>query len=129
MTPETKRRNDVMRALADPQDALALVAVLRGSFFGISDRELFAFKQSGGWFTIFTSRRSVRLEADQNPGGVRLQADPDPGGVRLQPDSQSRVPSALDTLHQYAKGPSAYSVGFKPATCGTRRSPLRTSVR
>ena len=43
----------LLRALADPQDALALVAVLRGPLFGISDRELFAFKQAGGWFSIF----------------------------------------------------------------------------
>ncbi len=34
------------------QDALSLVAVLRGPFFGISDRELFAFRQAGGWFGI-----------------------------------------------------------------------------
>ena len=32
---------------------LSLIAVLRGPLFGISDRELFAFKQSGGWFSIF----------------------------------------------------------------------------
>src|SRR5437773_11551753 len=36
-----------------PQDPLALVVVLRGPLFGISDPELFAFKQSGGWFSIF----------------------------------------------------------------------------
>jgi ATP-dependent helicase/nuclease subunit A len=44
---------ELLRALADPQDTLALVAVLRGPFFGVSDRELFAFKQSGGWFNLF----------------------------------------------------------------------------
>ena len=43
----------LLRALADPQDALALVGVLRGPLFGISDRELFAFKQAGGWFSLF----------------------------------------------------------------------------
>jgi len=43
----------LLRALADPQDALSLVAVLRGPLFGMSDGELFAFKQSGGWFSLF----------------------------------------------------------------------------
>jgi len=43
----------LLRALADPQDALSLLAVLRGPLFGISDQELFAFKQAGGWFSLF----------------------------------------------------------------------------
>ena len=43
----------LLRALADPQDALSLIAVLRGPLFGISDQELFAFKQAGGWFSLF----------------------------------------------------------------------------
>src|SRR3954468_19431291 len=43
----------LLRALADPQDSLPLVAVLRGPLFGISDPQLFTYKQSGGWFNIF----------------------------------------------------------------------------
>jgi len=43
----------LLRALADPQDALSLIAVLRGPLLGISDPELFAFKQAGGWFSLF----------------------------------------------------------------------------
>ena len=43
----------LLRALADPQDAVSLIAILRGPLFGISDPELFAFKQAGGWFSIF----------------------------------------------------------------------------
>jgi ATP-dependent helicase/nuclease subunit A len=43
----------LLRALADPQDVVSLIAVLRGSLFGISDPELFAFKQAGGWFSVF----------------------------------------------------------------------------
>ena len=42
----------LLRALGDPQDAVALIAVLRGPLFGISDPELFAFKQAGGWFSV-----------------------------------------------------------------------------
>jgi ATP-dependent helicase/nuclease subunit A len=43
----------LLRALADPQDPLALIAVLRGPLFGISDPELFVFRQAGGWFSLF----------------------------------------------------------------------------
>ena len=50
---EVKALTMLLRAVADPQDALPLVAVLRGAFFGISDAELFAFRQAGGRFTIF----------------------------------------------------------------------------
>ena len=43
----------LLRALADPQDPLSTIAVLRGPLFGISDPELFEFKQRGGWFSLF----------------------------------------------------------------------------
>ncbi|MEO8660738.1 MAG: UvrD-helicase domain-containing protein [Bryobacteraceae bacterium] len=68
----------LLRAIADPQDSLSLVAVLRGPLFGVSDRELFAFRSSGGWFSIF-----------QDANGV---AGPQP--------SQS-VYAALSALRQY----------------------------
>src|SRR6185295_2645079 len=43
----------LLEALADPQDAVALVGVLRGPLFGLSDRELFAYRQTGGYFSLF----------------------------------------------------------------------------
>jgi ATP-dependent helicase/nuclease subunit A len=43
----------LLRALSDPQDGVALVGVLRGPLFGISDQALFAFRQAGGWLSIF----------------------------------------------------------------------------
>jgi ATP-dependent helicase/nuclease subunit A len=43
----------LLRALSDPQDPMSLIAVLRGPLFGISDPELFSFKQAGGWFSVF----------------------------------------------------------------------------
>jgi ATP-dependent helicase/nuclease subunit A len=43
----------LLRALADPQDPVSLIAVLRGPLFGISDPDLFDFKQRGGWFSLF----------------------------------------------------------------------------
>jgi ATP-dependent helicase/nuclease subunit A len=42
----------LLRALSDPQDGLSLIGVLRGPLFGISDQDLFAFRQAGGWFSI-----------------------------------------------------------------------------
>ena len=50
---EVKALTVLFRALADPQDALSLIAVLRGPLFGISDPELFAFRNAGGWFSMF----------------------------------------------------------------------------
>jgi ATP-dependent helicase/nuclease subunit A len=42
----------LLRCLADPLDALALVGVLRGPLFGLSDQELFAYRHGGGRFDI-----------------------------------------------------------------------------
>ena len=52
---EVRQLASLLEALADPQDAVALVGVLRGSLFGISDRELFAYRDAGGWFSVFSS--------------------------------------------------------------------------
>jgi ATP-dependent helicase/nuclease subunit A len=76
---EVKALTLLLRALSDPQDSVSLVGVLRGPLFGISDRELFAFKQAGGWFSIF-------CEAAQSASAER-QAAP--------------VASALASLRQY----------------------------
>ncbi len=41
---------NLARALAEPDNPIYTVAVLRGLFFGISDQQLFRFKTHGGWF-------------------------------------------------------------------------------
>lgn len=43
----------LLRALADPQDSVSLIGVLRGPLFGLSDRALFDYRQAGGSFSIF----------------------------------------------------------------------------
>lgn len=53
----------LLRAIADPQDGVSLVGVLRGPLFGVSDRDLFAYKQAGGWFSIFAEAPKSGLEA------------------------------------------------------------------
>jgi|LSQX01.1.fsa_nt_gb ATP-dependent helicase/nuclease subunit A len=40
-------------ALADSKNSAALLAVLRGQFFGVSDRDLYSFVKQGGSFKIF----------------------------------------------------------------------------
>lgn len=47
VTREAKDATALLRFLANPQDNLALVAVLRSPWFAVSDRSLFQFKQSG----------------------------------------------------------------------------------
>ncbi len=44
----------LLSALADPLDSVSLVGVLRGPFFGLSDPELFQFRQAGGRFELTT---------------------------------------------------------------------------
>jgi ATP-dependent helicase/nuclease subunit A len=51
---EVRELSLLIRALADPQDAVALVGVLRGRLFGVSDPDLFAFRQAGGYFSLFS---------------------------------------------------------------------------
>jgi ATP-dependent helicase/nuclease subunit A len=69
----------LLRTLSDPQDAVSLVGTLRGPLFGISDPELFSWKQAGGWFSIFQEKRAV------SPAGEGLD----------------RVAAALASLGEY----------------------------
>jgi ATP-dependent helicase/nuclease subunit A len=79
----------LLRALSDPQDGVSLVGVLRGPLFGLSDQDLFEFRNAGGWFSIFNGRdRSSALESSN---------------VLPQPDVSSPttcVRSALNSLNQ-----------------------------
>lgn len=45
----------VMQALLDPDDPVHLVAVLRGSLFGLSDNDLWLYKEAGGFFNIYAA--------------------------------------------------------------------------
>ncbi len=48
LAPEVRALALLLRTLADPLDAVSLVGVLRGPLFGLSDPELFQFRQAGG---------------------------------------------------------------------------------
>jgi ATP-dependent helicase/nuclease subunit A len=53
-SPEVVALSELLIALADPQDSVALVGVLRGLFFGLSDPQLFAYRQAGGYLGLFS---------------------------------------------------------------------------
>jgi len=76
----------LLHVLSEPQDATSLVGLLRGPLFGISDQDLFAFRQAGGWFSIFsdaagspdlssalTSLRQMYRWTRLLPGGAALE--------------------------------------------------------
>jgi ATP-dependent helicase/nuclease subunit A len=44
----------VLKALADPDNPVSLVSALRGLFFGVSDGQLYQFKQAGGKFNFIS---------------------------------------------------------------------------
>jgi ATP-dependent helicase/nuclease subunit A len=109
---EVETLTTLLRALADPQDAVALIAVLRGPLFGISDRELFAYKQSGGWFSLYADRDvrfppSREVSADHRSLGDGGQLEESANDNPLtRPESSSAmaedcVRAALIALYQY----------------------------
>lgn len=54
-SPELLDLLKLLRALLDPGDPVRLVAVLRGSLFGISDSQLYRFQQAGGHFHVYSA--------------------------------------------------------------------------
>ena len=56
----------LLRALAEPQDAVLLVAVFVVRCSGWSYSELFAFKQGGGWFTELKDAVKALIELHMN---------------------------------------------------------------
>lgn len=92
----------LLRALADPQDQLALVAVLRGPLFGVSDAELFAFKQAGGRFSIFSSDEGRSKEGRvDDAGGARLQSGNVVAEAGGHARSDERVGASIRALNRY----------------------------
>ncbi len=57
----------VLRAIDDPSDRVSLVAALRSSFFGVSDRDITAYALSGGMLWMGDGDESL-------PGGIARRA-------------------------------------------------------
>lgn len=63
--------HDVLKSLLDPEDGVAVVAVLRGLLFGISDRDLQSYKSSGG---SWAGRLADAAHLDGAPSAVKRAA-------------------------------------------------------
>jgi ATP-dependent helicase/nuclease subunit A len=61
---------DLLRALADPDDGPAVVGVLRGPLFGLSDSDLFRHRRAGGGFLV----TAPSLDGVPGPVGDALRA-------------------------------------------------------
>ncbi|MCT2537670.1 UvrD-helicase domain-containing protein [Aquibacillus koreensis] len=53
-TREFQELLTLFQTFVDPTDQVALVAALRGAFFGVSDNDLYQWKQAGGRFSIYS---------------------------------------------------------------------------
>lgn len=54
-TREFQELSILLKAFIDPTDKVALVAALRGVFFGMNDDELYQWKQEAGYFSMFAA--------------------------------------------------------------------------
>jgi ATP-dependent helicase/nuclease subunit A len=126
---EVREVADLLLALADPQDSVALVGVLRGRLFGLSDRHLFDYRQAGGYFGLFDELAdpadSARPVADalatlrrwykwtrMLPAGAALdRVLEDSGFLALAAASTGGV-EAGDLLHAIDRVRAAVEVGF-----------------
>jgi ATP-dependent helicase/nuclease subunit A len=81
-SPVVRALIDLLHVLGDPADGLGIVGVLRGPLFGVSDRQLFAHRQAGGYFGFSAA-----------PAG----ASSGPGGRVFRP-GEGAVADALDRL-------------------------------
>jgi len=86
----------VLRAVDDPSDRIPLVAALRSSFFGVSDRDVVAYSLSGGplWAGAIDEER---------PGGAALA----PAMALLEELHRARrhasVPAILERLYEQTR--------------------------
>jgi superfamily I DNA/RNA helicase len=107
----------LLEALADPLDGVALVGLLRGALFGISDADLYRFREAGGRFdltmplpepdaatgsTSLDSRRCARSgRCSAVHGGCH-------SGARWKPFSKTRV---------FLHWPAPLPVARRPEIC------------
>ena len=90
---EIREVMNLLRALDDPDDPVACVAVLRGMFFGLSDQDLLDRRAAGGGFCFLA-------EAGGPAGSARIRSAF--GALRAWRELATRVPPsvALETIIQ-----------------------------
>jgi ATP-dependent helicase/nuclease subunit A len=117
----------LLLALTDPQDQVALVGVLRGALCGASDRQLFAWKQGGGTFSVFAGPEEPtgdpvgdalsRLRrwhgwARMLPAGAALERILDESGYLALAASGAGGVDAGDLLHAVDRVRAVVETGF-----------------
>jgi ATP-dependent helicase/nuclease subunit A len=70
--PELGWLATLVAALVEPENPVALVAVLRGPLFGTSDVELYRYRAAGGRFTLLGGEEDLRLAGPDAPLGDAL---------------------------------------------------------
>jgi ATP-dependent helicase/nuclease subunit A len=59
---EVRLLRTALAALARPDDPVALVGALRSALFGVSDDELYRFKQADGWLAIPGAKQAATID-------------------------------------------------------------------
>ena len=97
----------VLRAIDDPSDRVSLVAALRSSFFGVSDRDIVAYALSGGGLSLG--------EVDEEKPGARRPGPRDRAcsTAATRNDGTATVPALLERLYDETR--------ILAALTGTRR--------
>jgi len=70
--PELGWLATLVESLVEPENPIAMVAVLRGPLFGLSDVELYRFKVAGGRFSLLGGEDDLRLAGPESPLGDAL---------------------------------------------------------
>ena len=88
----------LLRVLGDPADAVALVGVLRGPLFGISDRELFEHRQAGGYFSIPFAPRAQGAGEDDKGARTKVEEALEQIGAFLRLTRSLPLPAAEERI-------------------------------
>lgn len=67
---ELKHLLNLLHAVSEPEDQVALVAALRGPFFGVSDDLLYRFHERGGYFNYLTAQDQCKDKEAKNRIGT-----------------------------------------------------------
>ena len=118
---------NLLRALDDADDPVATVAVLRGLFFGLSDREL--LEHRAGRRALLLCRSGLR-RARHGAGAAGVRDSPRTGG-RRRPGARLRRPWKRSCSGRASQPPSDGGDGRQPGRQRpqARRDPARSRER
>jgi ATP-dependent helicase/nuclease subunit A len=93
----------LLKAVDDPSDRLSLVAALRSSFLGVSDRDIVAYSLAGGQLWI------GKLEDQDRPGAAALAPALELLGRLHRQRTRLSVPALLETLYEETRVLAAFT--------------------